>query len=170
MRSLTAFVFLIFFTNAWSQKCHYLINKVSGMDSSRLVITEPVNLSKDFGVGSVDVWSTIYGDTSLVLAFVFNVKENFPVKQGDRIYINFMDGEEMVLEIFQKPVLKSEGKEKLLTTLTSVEGSALEALRNQQVRGISVHFGNAVVGGTTLKKNQTTAIQTTVNCVIEYLH
>ncbi len=169
MKVLT--VFLLFLSiGIYGQECQYVINKVSGMDGTRLVITKPLNLSNDFGAGSVDVWSTIYGDTSLVISFVFNVRDNFPLKKGDSIRISLDTGEIIGLKVLQKPVIKTENKNKSLTALTRINKQTIEAFQSHATNGIMIHFNTTTIEGTSKKKKQSLAIQTVINCVIEYLH
>ncbi len=169
MKVLTT-ILLFLSIGSYGQKCQYVTNKVSGMDGTRLVITKPLILSNDFGAGSVDVWSTIYGDTSLVISFVFNVKENFPLKKGDSILVNLDTDEIIGLKVLQKPVIKTENKNKSLTALTIVNKKAIESFQNHPANKIKIHFDTATIEGTIKKKKQALAIQTVINCVIEYLH
>ncbi|MBN2522787.1 MAG: hypothetical protein JXB24_05910 [Bacteroidales bacterium] len=164
-----ATILLFLSMGSYGQECQYVTNKVSGMDGTRLVITKPLNLSKDFGAGSVDVWSTIYGDTSLVISFVFNVKENFPLKKGDSILV-ILDTDEIIsLKVLQKPVIKTENKNKSLTALTIVNKQAIELFQSHPANRIKIYFDTSTIEGTSKKKKQALAIQTVINCVIEYL-
>jgi hypothetical protein len=162
--------FLFVFVNIHAQKCRYLVNKVSGMDNSRLIITEPRSLCENFGDGDVNVWSTIYGDTSLVLAFVFESNENLlPLNKGDSIFVRLDNDEVQSFILKQNAVEKVEGKKNLLTALTIVDNDAIGILQKHLVEEIKVNFGEKSINGLVEKKDEPEAIRTVINCVVRHL-
>ena len=162
-------VLLFVSTNLHAQKCHYLANKVSGMDGSRLIITEPLSLSENFGDGAVKVWSTIYGDTSLVVAFVIQMNEKYSLNKGDSILIRLDNDDSIGLVLFQNSVVKNDGKNNLITALTEVDKDAIEKFQKRGISEIMIDFGDKKVSGSTEKKGESFALRTVINCVVRYL-
>ncbi len=164
-----AILLLLLSTSVYGQKCKYIANKISGMDGTHLVITEPLFLSTNFGKGSVKVWSTIYGDTSLVVAFVLKSKKELILTRADSILIHIETGEVIVLELMQDPVIKQDGSSKSLTALTRIDKPDIEKFQNYAVNKITLDSGDTKIEGTPKKKKQPLAIQRAINCVLEYL-
>lgn len=160
---------LFVFSSSYSQKCEYLVNKVSGMDGSLLIITQPVILSEDFEDGLVKVWSTIYGDTSLIVAFVFEMKEELALSKGDSI-IAILDNEELIgLELIQNSVSKDGESGKITTAMTALDQSVIELLQTHKLSEIKLTQAGMNMAGEIEKKSEATAIQKVINCVFRHL-
>lgn len=167
MRWLIAlFLFMTLQINA--QKCTYRVNSVSGMDGTRLVITEPVDLIKDFANGVLQVWTTIYGDTALVLAFVFIDTDEIELSKGDQISLFTKDEVAINLEIFQQPVKTSSTPIKT-TCLTLVNPENIVTLEKAQITKIQFTGEKYRKEGIIKKKKSIEAIGTLVDCVKEYM-
>jgi len=164
-------IIVLFFVsvNLYAQKCHYLVNKVSGMDDTRLVITEPLSLSENFGDGAVKVWSTIYGDTSLVVAFVIQMNEKYTLDKDDSILVRLENDDILGLVLFQNSVMKNEGKNNVITALTEIDKDAIEIFQKHEISEIIIDFGENKVSGSTDKKGESVALRTVINCVVRYL-
>jgi len=162
-------VLLFVSTNMHAQKCKYLANKVSGMDGTRLIITEPLILSNNLDDGTVNVWSTIYGDTALIVAFVIELKEDVLLYKGDSI-LTRLDSDEIVgLELIQNSSIKENEKGKILTVLTEADKSDIKLYQSHKVSELMVRTENMELKGSTAKKDQSIAIRTVINCVVRYL-
>ncbi len=168
MRNLV--VLLMFFSiSIYGQKCNYLANKVSGMDGKRLVITEPLTLVSKYGEGSVDVWSTIYGDTSLMIAFVIRSKQELALIKGDSINITLDTGDQIILNVMQDAVSKETDQTYSLTALTRIDDLLIEKFQNQIIEKVAIDYGDSITEGSPQNKKQAVAIRNIVNCVVEYL-
>ncbi len=152
-----------------AQKCKYLANKVSGMDGTHLIITEPLILSNNFDDGTVKVWSTIYGDTALVVAFVIELKEDVLLNKGDSIFTRLDNDEIVGLELIQNSSIKENENGKILTVLTEADKSVIKLYQSHKVSELLVRSGDMELKGSTTKKDQPVAIRTIINCVVRYL-
>ncbi|MCK5506836.1 MAG: hypothetical protein KAJ10_16845, partial [Thermodesulfovibrionia bacterium] len=79
MKWLTFILVLVSSISLQAQDCTYRVNSVSGMDGTRLVITEPIELTNNFDKGTLQAWTTIYGDTALILSFVIISSDEIPL-------------------------------------------------------------------------------------------
>jgi hypothetical protein len=138
------------------------------MDGTRLVITEPIDIVRDIDNGVLQAWTTIYGDTALVLAFVFITPNEIELSKGDQITLFTADEEIINLEIFQEPV-KTTSTPKKLTCLTVVNSRNIASLEHALVNKIQLTGENYRKEGIIKKKKSTEAIGKLVSCVKEYL-
>lgn len=168
MKWPTLFLVIFISFSLHAQNCSYRTNTVSGMDGTRLVITEPVNLVKDFKNSSLQSWSTIYGDTALVLAFVLTSTEEIPVEIGDEIRLNTKDEETISLEIYQNPV-KSKSDPLKLTCLTIINNENVEVLENSIIKGVVFKGSSYEQEFSIENKKATRAIARLIACVKDYL-
>ena len=162
-------ILLLVSTSVHAQECKYRANKVSGMEGTRLIITEPQSLSSKFENGTVKVWSTISGDTSLIVAFVIELKEEFLLNKGDSILARLDNDEIVGLVLMQNSVMKDNGKSKSLTAVTAVDKDAIEKFQSHLMTEIMIDFGENRKKGFTNKKGESKAIRTIINCVVRYL-
>jgi hypothetical protein len=161
-------VLIFFFGYINAQNCKYLANKVSGMDGSRLVITLPSVLSGNFNEGFLEVWSTIKGDTSLVLAFVVNSNLPLKVSSGDSITLELENNERVYLSILQDA--SSAGNDlKKLTAMTLANAADIKRLESNLVKHIKIPSNLGNLEGNPGNKRQAAAIRTVSGCVKVYL-
>lgn len=161
---------LVIFTffSLHAQNCSYRTNTVSGMDGTRLVITEPIDLVKNFKNSSLQTWTTIYGDTALVLAFVITSAEEMPVQIGDEISLNAKDGKTINLEIYQNPV-QSKSDPKKFTCLTIINNENIGILENSIIKDV-VFTGSSYKQEFSIRnKKAAGAIARLIVCVKDYL-
>lgn len=162
-------VLLFVSTGMHAQKCRYLANKVSGMDGTRLIITEPLLLSSNFDDGNIEVWSTIYGDTALIVAFVIEINKDVHLNKGDSILTRLENDEIVGLKLIQNSAIKENEEGKVLTVLTEADKRDIELYQTSKVSEIIVSAGDMEMKGSTIKKDQSIAIRTIINCVVRYL-
>ena len=152
-----------------AQDCKYIQNKVSGLDGTRLVITEPLDFSPVKKNEGMKIWSTVYGDTAVVLAFVITSQNSLSVSKGDSLVLTQPDNSKVFLQVLQNA--KSTGNEvKILTVLTLLNSENLMKLEQQYVNTISVTTANTKLSYTARKKKQAMAIGQLLGCVKSYLY
>jgi hypothetical protein len=139
------------------------------MDGTRLVITEPIELTNNFDKGVLQVWTTIYGDTALVLAFVIHSPDMIPLVKGDEINLLNTDGDSIALNIFQDPV-QAKSSTKKLTCLAVLSPENITILENSIITKIQFQGERYQQEGIIKKKKSTEAIGKLIACVTEYLN
>jgi hypothetical protein len=162
------FIVLISSISLQAQNCLYRVNSVSGMDGTRLVITEPIELTNNFENGTLEAWTTIYGDTALVLAFVIHSPDMIPLVKGDEIILLNADGEAITLNIYQDPV-KAQSNAMKLTCLTVLSPENIAALENSIITKIQFQGEQYQQEGIIKKKKSTEAIGKLIGCIKKYL-
>ncbi len=159
---------LIIAIPANAQDCKYLQNKVSGMDGTRLVITEPVIYSNQKDCGNMEIWSTVYSDTAVVLAYVIYFDSTISVSQGDTLTVALEDKSPVYLLIHQNAAaIGSEMKK--LTILTVPDHNQLQQLERYPAYKISVNTSQGMKSFSTKKKKKANTIRYLVGCVKSYL-
>jgi hypothetical protein len=155
-------------SHAEAQQCKYLTNKISGMNGSRLVITVPYTLSANFKLGRLEVWSTLYGDTAVTLAFVVHTNLQLSVSRGDSIKLTLENAQRADLPILQD-ASSTAGSAGKLTIMTVVGKEYLDKLMDNLVQHIilPVNLGN--LEGSPVNKKQSAAIRNVLGCVKIYL-
>ena len=160
---------LILAIPANAQDCKYLQNKVSGMDGTRLVITEPVIFSNQKNGENMEIWSTIYGDTAVVLAFVVYSDSNISVSKGDTLNVTPEDNPPVYLLVHQDASAMG-GEMKKLTVLTVPDQNQLQRLERFPAYKISVNTSQGIKFFSTKKKKKANTIRYLVGCVKSYLN
>jgi hypothetical protein len=151
-----------------AQKCQYLTNKVSGMDGSRLVITNTHKLSTDFNEGLLEVWSTLMGDTAVIVAFVISSDKQYQVRKGDRICIMLENDSAVYFQIIQD-ALSSGTHPCKITAMTVINSMDIPQLESLAVRQISVPLNSMELKGIPKNKQQARSIDQIIGCVKVYL-
>ena len=112
-----------------AQDCKYIQNKVSGLDGTRLVITEPLDFSPVKKNEGMKIWSTVYGDTAVVLAFVITSQNSLSVSKGDSLVLTQSENSQVFLSVLQNAT--GIGNEvKTLTVLTLLNSENLMKLED----------------------------------------
>ncbi len=102
MRSLFLFaISFIFITGANAQKCSYITNTVSGMDGTRLVITQPEIFANGSEQGLIEVWAKLHLDSVIVLSIVLHEAHEITVIKGDSLVLADTDGGLVHLSVMQ---------------------------------------------------------------------
>jgi hypothetical protein len=161
------FLAVLFSFTTNGQKCSYLSNKVSGMDGSRLVITNPVTLSDNFNQGSIEVWATLTGDTTIVIAFVFYTTLPLSVAGSDTIQI-FLANNDTVNFMVQQDASAMGTAQKKLTAVTILKESDIPAIESSPVTSIELPVNLGRHNGQPSNKKQAAAIQKVLGCVKPY--
>ncbi len=151
-----------------AQECKYLHNKISGMDGSRLIITEPVVFSSQRKTGNMEIWSTIYGDTVVVLAFIIYPQHTIEVSKGDSLVIT-LDNNIVYLTIHQDAITMGK-EEKKLTILSLLNKQNMEKLESFPSNTISISTSEGKISYLAKKKKQTKVISYLIDCVKDYLY
>lgn len=151
-----------------AQNCKYIQNKVSGMDGTRLVITEPLDFSQQKKNEGLKIWSTVYGDTAVVLAFVVSSQNSLSVFEGDKLVLIQADSSKVYLSVFQD-AMGTGDKVKSLTILALLNSENLLKLEQLPISTISVTTTNTRLTYTARKEKQTMAIAKLIGCVKDYL-
>lgn len=151
-----------------AQICSYRVNSVSGMDGTRLVITEPIEIKNNFDRGPLEAWTTIYGDTALVLAFVLISPKDIPLSKGDVIELMSSEEKSVSLEIFQDPVLANTSPKKL-TCLTILSEEDILSLENSKINQVFIKGMDYQHDETINKEKSREAIGKLISCVKKYL-
>jgi thiazole synthase ThiGH ThiG subunit len=140
------FILLLSVSNIYAQNCKYLTNKVSGMDGSRLVITQPSLLTGKFYEGQLEVWATLQGDTAVTLAFVISNKMNLAVSKGDSVFLTLQNDDIISIPVTQDAKGLGEDIRKL-TIMTTVGNDELAKLELHPVKHISIPLNVGNVEG-----------------------
>ena len=151
-----------------AQDCRYIQNKVSGMDGTRLIITEPLVFSPGKKNEGLKIWSTVYGDSAVVLAFVISSQNLISVTKGDSLILTQSDDSKVYLQVYQDATGIGE-KVKTLTVLTLLCSENLMKLEQQPTQTVSFTTINEKLTYTAGKKKQTEAIAKLIHCVKNYL-
>ena len=167
MKWSAVFLLLIPFLSINAQDCSYRVNSVSGMDGTRLVITEPIDVSANFAKGTLQAWTTIYGDTALVLAFVIIDPYEIPIKKGDEVRLIIAETDSFVLQIFQDPVLATSTPKKL-TCLIALSADDIAHLEKNTVTNVLFEGVGYREEGKVKKKNAEEMLNLIV-CTKKYL-
>jgi len=167
MKWYLAILLLITSFSIHAQECDYRVNSVSGMDGTRLVITEPVELTGNFGKGALEAWTTVNGDTAIILAFVIYSPEDIPLVKGDKVSLIIGEESSIDFEIYQDPV-QSTSTPKKLTCLVFLSPEEISALESKLITGIRFS-GETYQHEGKIKKKNYGSIATLIRCVREYL-
>ncbi len=154
--------------NVNAQNCRYIQNKVSGMDDTRLVITEPLDFSSQAKNEGLKIWATVYGDTAVVLAFVVTTNNSLSVSKGDSIILTRTDNLKIYLSAHQDAATLGN-ETKTLTVLTILDMENLRRSELQPVSEISILTLRDKLSYTAENRKQAAAIVNLINCVKTYL-
>ncbi len=168
MKWLSLIFLLITTFSINAQDCSYRVNSVSGMDGTRLVITEPVELTSNFNKEPLQAWTTIYGDTALVLALVILSPDDIPLKKGDKVSLLTSENDSIVLKIFQDPVLATSTPKKL-TCLIVLSPENIVSIEENTVTKVLIEGEDYQQEGG-VKKRESEALTNLIVCVKEYLN
>lgn len=153
---------------AIAQDCRYLTNKVSGMDGTRLVITQPMSVSNNFNEGTLEVWSTLRGDTSVIIALVVTNKLQLHVNKTDSIVFTLESGESVFIPVLQD-ASSITGEWNKLTIMTLISTDQIFKLETTPVKNISITVNSLKMEGEPGNKKQAASIQKAIGCVKQYL-
>ncbi len=159
---------ILYAANIIAQECKFITNRISGMDGTRLVITQPMMLSNKFNSGTLEVWSTLSGDTAIVMAFVCNINFLMHVKKSDTITLKLENSEEVSIPILQDAA-SVDGDQKKITIMTMVNDSESSKLKASPVKHIAIPVNLGIMEGAPTSKRQAASIQKAISCVNEYL-
>ncbi len=155
--------------NVNAQNCRYIQNKVSGMDGTRLVITEPLDYSAQTISERLKIWATVYGDTAVVLAFVVTTNNSLSVSKGDSIILTRKDNSKVYLSAHQDAATLGN-ETKTLTVLTLLDLENLQRLELQPVSELSISTSGDKLLYIAENRKQAATIVNLINCVKTYLN
>jgi hypothetical protein len=163
-KSAIALLLFLIAESSIAQKCQYLTNKVSGMDGTRLVITQPLMLSGNFNDGTLEIWSTLSGDSAIIIAFEVKNKLLMDVHKNDSITVTLESGESIFIPVLQDAATVCGEKNKL-TIMTMIGKSTILKLESSPMRNISIPVNLGELSGTPGNKKQAGSIQKAISCV-----
>ncbi len=154
--------------NLYGQKCDYLVNTVSGMDGSHLVITETARFTKDFDGMALEVYASLYADTAVMLSFVINGSTDFDLHAGDYIFLGNGSEKNLELVIWQEPVKVTKGTPKTTCNVLLSKEQA-KAITDIAVTELRFTSGETDLTATVDKKKDATAIGDKLSCVLAFI-
>ena len=154
--------FAVFHLNA--QKCNYISNTTSGMDGTRQVITSPYKLALSKENGKVQVWSKLYQDSLVVLAFVVESETISTLNLLDEIELIYTDTEKENLPTMNN-VIPSTGIKEKYTIYVNLPKKLQDALREKPVQEIKFKADNGEISFP-VKKKGSGYIQQVIECTL----
>jgi len=138
------------------------------MDGTRLIITKPIIVASQETTGKLEIWSTLYGDSAVVLAFVVYPKRSLSVSKGDSILVTLDNDTKVCLTIHQDAVAMGNEIMKL-TILSMLNPENRRMLESHLVKGLIISTSQGELLFNTKKKKQANAVAYLIGCVKEYL-
>ena len=169
MNKVNAIVFFTLLTGSvLGQKCEYLSNTVSGMDGTRLVITEPQIYAKKSPAGQVDVWAKLHLDSLIVLSVVLHDSAAHEFLKGDPLIMMEEDHEVLSLEVLQD-ARKAEGSGKSLTVYSVLTTEDYETVKNSLVSELRLKSPTGWMNLEAGNKKQARSLVSVLGCIAVFL-
>ncbi|MBN1950089.1 MAG: hypothetical protein JW801_02745 [Bacteroidales bacterium] len=151
-------------TIASGQKCNYLSNTVSGMDNSRLVITNP----ERFNGNDADVWAKLHQDSLIVLAVV--IKEDYPVEiaRNNQLILGENDEAIVTLSVLQD-AMRDIDTHKPLTVYATINRASYALIGNRTVNQIRIQTENGWIEFEATGRKELKALNKVLYCISVYL-
>jgi len=169
MKLVNAIVFFILLTGSlFGQKCEYLSNAVSGMDGTRLVITEPQLYAKKSPAGQVDIWAKLHLDSLIVLSVVLHDTHALEFTKGDPLIMLEGDHELLSLEILQD-AKRAAGSGKSLTVYAVLSLKDYKAIKNSGVNELRLKSPTGWMKIEAGNKKQAKSLGRVLGCIAVFL-
>lgn len=161
MKLFTIITAIILTTSIVSgQKCKYLTNKVSGMDNSRLVITQ----AQRFSGNKLDVWAKLHQDSNIVLALV--LKEHFPLRvfKDASIILGENNQELITLHVLQD-ASRPLNANKSLTIYALISKEEFQVIEEKNINLIKVQTEDGWIDYEAASKKERLSVNRVLGCI-----
>jgi hypothetical protein len=167
-KTIAIVLFSLLTGSVFGQKCQYLSNTVSGMDGTRLVITEPQLYAKKSPAGQVDVWAKLHLDSLIVLSVVLHDSMALEFHKGDPMILLEEDTELLSLEILQD-ALRDAGLDKPLTVYALVSLEGFETVKNSVVNELRLKTPTGWMNIEARNTKQAKSLVSVLGCIAVFL-
>lgn len=165
MKVSTTLILLMLVISAYGQRCSYLANSVSEFDGSHLVITEPVTLTKNFDEGTLEVYTSLYADTAVMLSFVLYPGSEISLDASDMIILTLEDGTTVELNMHKQPVMVEKPSKKV-TCNVLLCGEKVSMLKSSVVSSVGFRHNETLITAPVDRKKAQDAIAGKISCIL----